>query len=68
MTVDMSPAAVTARLRQVSELRRLCLSLSKAKPVDSGAVTDAKNPSPEKSADARCYEGAALDSPQAPNI
>ena len=29
--IDMSPAAVTARLRLVSELRRLCLSLGKAK-------------------------------------
>src|ERR1044072_595015 len=29
--VDMSAKAVTARLRQVSQLRRLCLSLQKAK-------------------------------------
>lgn len=29
--VDMSAGAVTARLRRVSELRRLCLSLRKAK-------------------------------------
>jgi hypothetical protein len=29
--VDMSARAVTARLRRVSELRRLCLSLRKAK-------------------------------------
>lgn len=28
MKVDMSPEAVTRRLRQVSELRRLCLSLA----------------------------------------
>ena len=28
MKVDMSPAAVTRRLYQVDELRRLCLSLS----------------------------------------
>jgi hypothetical protein len=31
--VDMSPQAVTARLRQLSELRRLVLILSKAKIV-----------------------------------
>ncbi len=29
--VDMSAAAVTARLKRVSQLRRLCLSLQKAK-------------------------------------
>jgi hypothetical protein len=31
--VDYSEAAITLRLRQVSQLRRLCLSLGKAKPV-----------------------------------
>ena len=30
MTVDMSPLAITTRLRRVSQLRRLCLSLRKA--------------------------------------
>ncbi len=30
MKVDMSPEAVTARLRRVEELRRLCLSLGEA--------------------------------------
>jgi hypothetical protein len=29
--VDMSPKAVTARLRQISQLRRLALSLRKAR-------------------------------------
>ncbi|MEA2203264.1 MAG: hypothetical protein QOE77_40 [Blastocatellia bacterium] len=29
---DMSPAAITTRLRRVSQLRRLGLSLRKAKP------------------------------------
>lgn len=29
----MSPEAVSARLRQVSQLRRLCLALGKATPV-----------------------------------
>lgn len=29
--VDMSPQAVTARLKRVSQLRRLCLALGKAK-------------------------------------
>ncbi len=33
MRVDMSRAAVTARLRRVSQLRRLCISLSKTKPL-----------------------------------
>lgn len=31
MKVDMSAKAVTARLKMVSQLRRLCLSLGKAK-------------------------------------
>jgi hypothetical protein len=31
MRVDMSSKAITKRLRQVSELRDLCLSLMKAK-------------------------------------
>lgn len=33
MKVDMSPKAISARLKRVSQLRRLCLSLAKAKPV-----------------------------------
>jgi hypothetical protein len=31
---DMSARAVTVRLKRVSQLRRLCLSLAKAKPAD----------------------------------
>jgi len=37
MKVDMSPEAVTARLKLVSQLRRLCLALGKARPVDHPA-------------------------------
>jgi hypothetical protein len=33
MKVDMSPEAVTARLKLASQLRRLCLALGKARPV-----------------------------------
>jgi hypothetical protein len=33
MKVDMSAKAVTTRLQRVSQLRKLCLSLMKAKPV-----------------------------------
>jgi hypothetical protein len=40
MKPDMSPQAVTLRLRRTSQLRRLCLSLGKAKP------TGAKKPAP----------------------
>ena len=29
--VDMSPAAIDRRIREVSELRRLCLSLARAR-------------------------------------
>lgn len=34
MKIDMSPKAVTTRLKRVSQLRRLCLSLAKAKPAN----------------------------------
>jgi len=33
MSVDMSPAAVTVRLKRTSELRRLWLALGKSTPV-----------------------------------
>lgn len=33
MKVDMSPKAISTRLKRVAQLRRLCLSLAKAKPV-----------------------------------
>lgn len=32
MKVDMSSDAVTARLKRVSQLRRLCLALGKSRP------------------------------------
>ena len=32
--VDYSEPAVSLRIRQVSQLRKLCLSLARAKPVD----------------------------------
>jgi hypothetical protein len=35
MKVDMSPAAVTMRLKRVSQLRTLCLSLAKARPANA---------------------------------
>lgn len=47
MSVDMSPRAVTARLRRVSELRDLCLALAKAGAVDEPALHGATSPSPE---------------------
>jgi hypothetical protein len=34
MKVDMSPKAVTVRLKRVSQLRRLCLALGKGKPLE----------------------------------
>lgn len=36
MKIDMSPQAITLRLNQVEDLRRLCLSLGKAKVVKDG--------------------------------
>lgn len=47
MDVDMSPQAVTARLRRVSQLRDLCLSLARAKAVDEPGSHGARTPSPE---------------------
>jgi hypothetical protein len=32
MNIDFSAQGITARLKRVSQLRRLCLSLGKAKP------------------------------------
>ncbi len=40
MPTDMSAKAVTTRLRRASQLRRLCLSLAKAKPVEGEDQTD----------------------------
>lgn len=34
-TIDYSEQAVAMRIRQVAQLRKLCLSLAKAKPIDS---------------------------------
>jgi hypothetical protein len=34
MKVDMSPKAVTVRLKRVSQLRRLCVALGKRKPLE----------------------------------
>jgi hypothetical protein len=33
MSVDLSARGITTRLKRVSQLRQLCLSLGKAKPV-----------------------------------
>jgi hypothetical protein len=48
MDVDMSPEAVTIRLKRASQLRRLCLELGKMKPVTStkpsAAETGAADP------------------------
>ena len=48
MKVDMSAEAVTARLRRVSELRRLCLALGKARPVEPGGTAQ-RAPKPKGS-------------------
>jgi hypothetical protein len=42
MKVDMSPKAVTVRLKRVSQLRRLCLSLRKAQPAEPSVEPAAK--------------------------
>ncbi len=42
MEVDMSPSAVTLRLKRVSQLRRLCLALGKATVVPTTPVREPK--------------------------
>ncbi len=42
MKVDMSAKSVTARLKLTSQLRRLCLSLGKARPVERAVGPSAK--------------------------
>lgn len=51
--VDMSAEAVTARLKQVSQLRRLCLSLRKAQFVvkEKDEKQEAKRPNASSSLD-----------------
>ncbi len=44
MKADMSPAAVTQRLKRVSQLRRLCLALGKAKVIP---ITPVRAPKPD---------------------
>lgn len=50
--IDMSPEAVTARLKLASELSTLCLLLGKAKPVLSSdahcIAPDSSSPKPSK--------------------
>jgi hypothetical protein len=46
MKVDMSAKAVTARLKMVSQLRRLCLALGKAKPVKTSQANSHKESKP----------------------
>lgn len=41
MKPDMSPRAITVRIIRTSQLRKLCLSLAKAKPI-------AKPPAPKR--------------------
>jgi len=42
MKIDMSPEAIDARIRKVAELRNLCLSLGKAKPVETSVTEPLK--------------------------
>lgn len=53
--IDMSPEAVTARLKLVSQLRRLCLSLQTArlKPRPATRQSDIKRSQPASNASER---------------
>lgn len=49
MKTDMSPRAITDRLRRTSELRRLCLALGKAKRIkaeEASGKGDGHTPQP----------------------
>ena len=43
MKVDMSPKAISTRLKRASQLRDLCLSLGKAKLLDEEAAKASKS-------------------------
>jgi len=43
MKVDMSPKAITVRLKRASQLRKLCLSLGKAKPIKEVSAEEGKS-------------------------
>ncbi len=45
-TVDYSDRAIAERIRQVSQLRKLCLSLGKAKPVKTASPRPAEQRDP----------------------
>jgi len=60
--VDMSPEAIDLRLRQVSDLTRLCLSLASAKRL--GTVTEVR----ERERLAELEKLAGIVSPQAEEI
>lgn len=40
MKVDMSPKAVTVRLKRASQLRRLCVALGRGKPIEKAQGAD----------------------------
>lgn len=48
--IDMSAKAVTARLKRVSQLRRLCLSLQKTKlpPEENLKTNELPKPAPQQ--------------------
>ncbi len=48
MKVDMSPKAVTVRLKRASQLRRLCLALGKGKMVGESPVGGSPEVRPAK--------------------
>ena len=53
--VDYSDEAITRRIRQVSQLRNLCLSLATARPVEPKTAGEPANdpPSPPKAGSPR---------------
>jgi len=67
MKIDMSPQAVTARLRAVEQLRRLCLALGQAPPQSRmSAPAPNADPSCEASPRARPVDSAPDVAPDDP--
>lgn len=46
--IDLSPEAVTRRLRRVEELRRLCLALARARPAQDGPEPQGSGEKPRR--------------------
>lgn len=61
MKIDMSPEAITKRLKSVNELRRLCLSLAKSSAGRRIRANHADKEAVQKTI--RALDGLSIDKP-----